>query len=968
MMPAIDLSRKAARSLLERVRRIDLSSYSDEGLKGAFADLRDQAQRNGAVAVMPTVFAIVAEIVNRRLAIRPTDEQLLAGMHLFNGSIVQMNAGEGKTVAGAFAAALQVVLGRSVHVVTANEYLADRDAQLLRPVYEFLGISVGAVLGYMDDGERRYNYRKDVVHGPMREFGFDFLRDNLKTGRRGQVQRGFDVAIVDEVDHALIDEAFTPMIISGSPIGNRRATAKVRKAVDGLIDRQHDIAQGLADQLDAAGNVPSFPRSLPPARFPAFAGMTGEGRRESINLAAKLLLADPGNATLLRYFADNPECLKRAKLAAESLLTSPNSWEDGDLSPLFYAIDPDSRYVTLTELGRDHLVRDLGPFYDGTALEAELGGLRERYDLPLPERRRKSKEIGRRLARQYGLGNQVYQMLRACLLLKRDVDYLVNDGSLVLIDRATGRPKVDFVYQHGLQSALELKEGLTPRPETETLGQITVEGLVKRYKHLSGMTGTVAGSADEFQRRYGLRVVELPPSNPLRRVDLPDRVYLNNKDKTAAIIDQVIACRRVGQPVLVGTVTVEDSQELGWLLREHDIPHNLLNAVTSDEEARTVRDAGAFGAVTVATNMAGRGTDILLEPGLNARVARQCARTGQAAEHFMGLRVIGSEMNKSARIDLQLNGRSGRQGEYGVTETFLSLEDRLLGFHAESILKMRKSRKVDDAGRTFFSGKAVDDLIGLVQKEAEHEAEAQRGLMQDYASVLDRHTDLFYQHRRGIMESNDLRQLWARLANDMAGRLCADHLREVTLESYQFQFDQMADEILLDYRVDCSSLKGWDLTELSGELGGLFVSGLEELESRVGTAGFASLSRLLYLKTCDDLWKTHLIELQEAISNQMLSGHSHKSAVARYVGRSFKAWDDFMGRVNSDFLSRLLIFPIDGMDRQSSPPVQVHEDIRTLIAQVPMAHHPKEGAGPLPPSFPQRRESGLGAGRGERRD
>ncbi len=1052
MTPVIDLSPKPARALLERVHRIDLSSCSDEGLKDAFADLGEQARLSGVEEVLPPVFAIVSEVVNRRLALRPTDEQLLAGMHLFNGSIVQMNAGEGKTVAGAFAAVFQAALGRSVHVVTANEYLAARDAELLTPVYESLGISVGAVIGYMDDGERRHNYRKDVVYGPMREFGFDFLRDNLKTSGRDQVQRGFDVAIVDEVDHALIDEAFTPMIISGSPLGTRRATSKVKKAVNSLISLQRDIAQGLANQLTASGlitpsgaaspkginpsppsfppaqesntSLPSSPRSLSPARFPAYAGMTGKwGResnpsqssfppsRESINVAAKLLLADPHNTVLRRYFADNPERLKRAKLAAESLLTSPHSWQDGDLSPLLYAIDPDSRYVTLTESGRDDLAQTLGPFYDGTALEAELDVLRERFDLPLTERRRKAKEIGRRLARQYGLGNQVYQMLRAYLLLKRDVDYLVNDGSLVLIDRATGRPKVDFVYQHGLQSALEMKEELTPRPETETLGQITVEGLVKRYKHLSGMTGTATGSADEFQRRYGLRVVELPPSNPLRRIDLPDRVYLNNNDKNGAIVDQVVACRRVGQPVLVGTITVEDSQELSRLLRERGIPHNLLNAVTSEEEARIVRGAGAFGAVTVATNMAGRGTDILLEPGLNDRITRRCAQTGEAidpssrlsreacprpgfppsrerqgkgggkpdeAGHFMGLRVIGSEVNKSARIDLQLNGRSGRQGESGVTQTFLSLEDRLLGFHAESILKMRKHRKVDEAGRAFFEGKAVDELIDSVQKTAEHEAEAQRGLMQDYASVLDRHTDFFYQHRRQVMEPNALPQLLARLTNDVAARLAADYLPEVTLESYPLQFGEMADEILLDYRVDCSLLKGCDLTELPGELGALFVSGLEEMESRLGTAGFASLSRLIYLRTCDDLWKTHLVELQEAVSNQMLSGHSHKSAVARYVSRSFKAWDEFMGRVKSDFLSRLLAFPIDRMDSQPSlspvfpaqagnrvegrhPPVQLHEDVRALIAQVPMAHRPEERAGHFLPRL-SRKGGNLGRG------
>ena len=240
--------------------------------------------------------------------------------------------------------------------------------------------------------------------------------------------------------------------------------------------------------------------------------------------------------------------------------------------------------------------------------------------------------------------------------------------------------------------------------------------------------------------------------------------------------------------------------------------------------------------------------------------------------------------------------------------------------------------------------------------------------MQDYASVLDRHTDLFYQHRREVMDSNVLPQLWARLANDVAARLAVDYLPQVTLESYPFQFDRMADEILLDYRVDCSFLTGCDLTELPGELGGLFVSGLEGLEARLGTTEFASLSRLLYLNICDDLWKAHLIMLQEAISNQMLSSHSHKSAVARYVSWSFKAWDEFMERVERDFLSRLLTFPIDRMDRQPPLRVQVHEDVPVLIAQVPMARHPQEGAGALPPSFPQRREFGPGAGRGERMD
>ena len=914
-------SKDRPQSILAKARRLDFSGHENGGLRADLMRLKYEARQSHTEDLLEDLlaqaFGITAEAVTRQLGIRPTDEQLLAGAHLFDGSIAQLAAGEGKTVAAAFPAVAHALLGRAVHVVTANDYLASRDAELLGPVYRSLGIGVSPVLGYMEDDERRQSYGKDVVYGAMREFGFDFLRDNLKTVGDELVQGKLEAVIIDEVDHALIDEAFTPMIISGGRVGGRAPVVKVRKAVSRLIDRQREVAQGIAGQL---------------ARW---AGSAGERTR----LMARLLLAEPDNPELKRLLAEQPGALKQASLVAELDRA-------GLASGLLYVIAPDKRYVTLTDEGREILVRQLGPFYDGRPLEEQLEALETHGHLAAGERRRRAREVRRRLARQYELGNQVHQMLRACLLLHRDVDYLVTEGRIVLIDRATGRPKADCVYQHGLQSAVEAAEGITPRPETETLGQISVEGFITRYRWISGMTGTAASSADEFRQRYGLKVVELLPARPLKRADLGCRVYLNKRDKALAIVDEVAAAHRIGQPVLVGTLSVEDSQALSGLLTERGISHNLLNAVHSDEEARTVREAGAFGAVTVATNMAGRGTDILLEPGLDDRIAGQWALLPERdrPDFPSGLRVIGTETNYSPRIDLQLSGRSGRQGNFGVAQGLLSLEDRLLNLYADGILKLVQCRNTDSAGRTYFAGPAVDAHVRSVQRVFEREAEEQRSLLSDYTAVIDRQTDLFYRHRREAMGSPAFKgrglelgpglelERSLELARSLAGRLSADYFAEVTPEHYPARFVRFADELRLDYQVDCSALWGCDLTLLPAQLGRLFLDRLDELEREVGSSNFNHLAVLLYLNTCDEQWNGHLSDLQGSILNQTLSYKSHKSAVAAYVRESFRAWDEFLERVETEYLSQLLTFPVDRFHPRVSAPVRVHEDARALMA------------------------------------
>ena len=1053
------LAPKAIQRVLDMIRRYDFQQYSDGDLRIALMRLKYRAQDRGSDDFLPCGFAIVEEVVDRRLGVwklfddsfhrqnfqvyrdsaarilesqcqvggadlpdadagdlgadggaivaamvtvaqerkvrrlwdillpaqfyqavrrqdaggllrfRATDEQLLAGLHLYQGSVVQMNAGEGKTIAAAFPAVLHTLQGNSVHIITANDYLAARDADLLAPVYESLGIGVGAVLGYMEDEERRHDYRRAIVYSTMRELGFDFLRDNLKVTPSDRVQGNLEVAIIDEVDHALIDEAFTPMIISGTPIGNNRAIGRVKKLVLEMIGLQGNLARCLAERASQPG--------------------TSSG--DQLRILAQLLLAEPDNPTLRSYFGDNPRWLKQVRALADQDYPSLTS-------ELLYAIDPENRFVTLAEKGRDFLEQHLGPFYDGGELEESLDALAAGGNLPLAERRKKASGITRQLARQYNLGNHVYQVLRACLLLKRDVDYLVDEGSIVLIDQHTGRPKADCIYQQGLQTALEAKEGVTPNPECETLGQISVEGFIAGYEQICGMTGTALGSADEFQQEYGLKVTALPPSQPLMRVDLGYKVYLTRRDKISAMVDEVIFRHRMGQPVLVGTQTVEQSEELSRYLSEVAVPHRLLNAVTTHAEAQIIKDAGKIAAVTVATNMAGRGTDILLEPGLNNSIARRCVstihellsneagcvavgchsaeqadilsaelnlsnlfstvreggedrqeirvtlrggdsnKTGlRRLEFALGLYVIGTEINDTPRIDLQLNGRSGRQGEFGLTQTFLSLEDRLINLEADGVLKLTRRRQVDPAGRTYFAGKEIARHVEKVQKNAQREGEVQRNLIRDYAAVLDRQTHLFYRCRQQIIESDSMKEMCRNVVEERASRLVAQYLSSETDELYCVQFDRLAEEVRLDCGADCSNLYGCDLNLLPGELGRLFIAKLDRLESRAGVRVFSDMVKLIFLQTCDELWRSHIAELRDSISSQLLASLSHNSAVASYVRRSFEAWRGFWERVNAEFLSRLATFPLNQIDASPPTQFQVSDEVEMLLAGRPMA-------------------------------
>ena len=1019
-------------SLLSRTRGLDYSSLSDEEMRDAVLGLPDRTREASSGELLPDCFAIVAEAIDRRLGVwklfdepsttgaaaeyaspvaaiiaevsrqrrhsrdgdillpagfyqsaragdeegrlqfRATDEQLLAGVHLSHGRVVQMDAGEGKTAAIAFAAALHAIMGRRVHVITANDYLAERDAALLEPIYRSLGLSSGAVLGHMEDAERRHIYQRNIVYAAMRELGFDHLRDGLRSSAGDMVQQPLDVAIVDEADHALIDEAFTPLIISGNPMGGTRIAVRVDRAVAEMIGLQRELTAELASD----------------------AGTPEGGPVPATRLLATLLLADPDNPALQAWFAARPQIRRRATALAED--------ESADLSSvLFFAVHPGGRIVTLAENGRRHLERKLGRFHSDAAVD---------FAAPRGRKQRRSQHaaLSRRAARRYALENQVSQALTAHLLLKRDIDYLVRmgveqngvgDDGVVLIDPHTGRPKPDSIYQHGLQSAVEAREGVPVRPNAETLAQTSVAGYASRYRSLAGITGTAVPAADEFRRKYGLEVAVVPPARASGRSSLPPCVYLNREDKLSALVDEVAARHRVGQPVLVSTRTVEQSEEVGRHLEERGIPHRVLNAVTTHAEATIVRDAGSFGAVTVATHMAGRGTDILLEPALDDLIAESCAAeigraldaeinavgavnvscpsheqagillerlrengrfhtkdadggcgirvtlSGREAigepaselEFALGLCVIGTEVHDSSRITLQLNGRSGRQGQFGLTQTFLSLEDRLVNLEAEAILKLSRCLRTGAAGRAFYQGGEVTRRIERLQANADRESETQRSFTQDYAAELDRQADLYQRRRRQVMDAAGdipaIEELWTGAAARLAATLATSYLGPDTDDDYMARFEALSGGLLQEYGVDCRSLYGLDLSLVPRELESLLIARIRTRASEAGTGSFPELARLLYLRVCGELWPAHLSLLRDSIASQLLSGRYHKSAVAMYISRCSQHWQEFWERVDAESLSRLATMPLTHATEAAPPAVSVSIETERLLSR-----------------------------------
>lgn len=852
------------------------------------------------------------------LAFRPSRQQIVSAALLTRGVIVEMDAGEGKTVSTGIAALALAATGSRVHVLTANDYLARRDAERLAPIYESLGVSVGEVVSPMDEDERRSSYSQTIVYSTVREIGFDYLRENLRTPSEGPVQSGFDTAIVDEADHVLVDQSRTPLIISDVAAEDTATFERTHRAVKEILDLQSREVVRTERGL-RSGVVPDVESEL-----------------------AMLYAADPENATLKRLAGEQGR-------SRQSLLARLAEVEDtpfaGDFENRFYyRVDDQSTTVRFTDRGESNLDAALRPGDSG---------------------------------RRWAAHSQAHQFLRAYILFDADTDYVIEENSVVLVDPFTGRLLPDNRYMDGLQPALEAKEGLPPKPEGHTLAQITIPGLMARYGRVSGLTGTAVEAEEDFRRDFGMPTVRVPPTHPSARTDFPPTVVGDAEAQRSALLAQVINWRAIGRPVLIGTASVAQSELISSLLHAKGVRHQLLNAVNSDREAQIVRDAGRFGAVTVATNMAGRGTDILLEPGLNRRILNaasavitsepktgyhiDCPTRAEASvltaelrslggigtvtqddtvvrvapvdptsgpsnrfEFGLGLCVIGVALNAEARIDRQLRGRAGRQGAFGTTKMIVSAEDPPISFsrHARSLNRTRPGDTRRIAG-----------LVHSIQSDSSADNRWQTAQSRGYASVIEAQTLAYYRWRRQITAAANWLHEGSELNNRWAENLTAEAFEPLAEVGYESVFDRMQISLWSEIGVDIERLYGLGETAMARGIGEMLSGLLSDRCERMGPERFDVASREAMLATAAQLWPEHLENLRDASLNCAIAGPTHQTAVCLFVDLSHRSFLAFLEEVGQRAAPRLLdLTAPDTVTCDSSIDIPLDDEILSVLA------------------------------------
>lgn len=823
------------------------SKMTDEELRGMTDALKGRLASGETLdAILPDAFAVVREASERTLWIKPYPVQVLGAIALHNGDIAEMKTGEGKTLVSTMAAYLNALTGDGVHVVTVNDYLAKRDCEWMGKIYTFLGLKVGLLLPFMDEELRHEAYLSDITYGTNSQFGFDYLKDNMVISPKDIVQRGRNFAIIDEADSILIDEARTPLIISGmgdKPTDSYHAADRFVKSLTGLKIKEN------------------------------------ENRK-----------------TYIEYNSD-------------------------------YVVEEKGKSVSLTEKGTRKAEK-----------EFQIKNLADIENL--------------------NLSHHINQALRANTLMDRDVDYIVSDsGEIIIIDQFTGRQMYGRRYSNGLHQAIEAKEGVEIKKETQTLATITIQNYFRTYNKLAGMTGTAKTEEKEFQEIYNLRVIEIPTNKPMLRQDFPDAIYKTEKAKLQAIVEEVKGCHEKGQPVLVGTVSIEKSEKLSRLLQAEKIPHNILNAKNHEKEAEIVAQAGRRGAVTISTNMAGRGTDILLggnpsfllkqevystfpEEKADRLLAKDLdagfltaedvstflnlkkeieAKVKEDAEYVKsvgGLFVLGSERHESRRIDNQLRGRAGRQGDPGCSRFFLSLSDDLLRlFGGDKMYALVDSMGLDESSP--ISSSVISTTVERAQKALEGKNFAIRKHVLLYDNVLNEQRNIIYKERNKVLLGEDLSQSIEGMMQDYIDAALPLYLNG--------QYPEEWDLTGLALHFKDTFLSGNEFASMSQEeIMSLTPEKVREIlydtlhllykskEGSVSPPIMRSVERFILLRVIDSYWVDH-IDLMSHFKNEVgLMAYGQIDPLTEYKKEGYNMFTEMLGLIKHDFISHLCKYEASG--------------------------------------------------------
>ena len=856
-----------------------------------------KAEQGALGLVMVEAFAIIKDVSRRMCGsswkvsgqditweMIPYDVQLIGAIILHNGKVAEMKTGEGKTLVATMPIYLNALTGRGVHVITVNDYLAQRDAEWMGEVYKRLGLSVGYILNSMDNSERRDMYKKDITYGTNNEFGFDYLRDNMSLRKEDKVQRGHAFAIVDEVDSVLIDEARTPLIISGAvdaPVDETFTTLK--PGVQQLVKKQTELVADLV--RDAQKFIDAGDES---------------------NAGLKLLQAQrgmPKHKLVMKIFQETGMLKLAHDVESEHIRDKKMHEVDDDL---FFSIEEKSHVMDITEKGRNIL----SPEKPETFIIPDLGELLlevdENESLNKQEKEKEREKAHQLHAQRSGTIHNFNQLLKAYTLYEKDVEYVLENGKVMIVDEFTGRVLPGRRYSDGLHQALEAKENVRIEKETQTLATITIQNYFRLYDKLAGMTGTAETEAEELGSIYALDVTVIPTHRSISREDREDLVYKTKREKYNAVIDEIIECHKKGQPVLVGTISVEISELLARMLKRKSIPHSVLNAKQHKSEAEVVSRAGQTGAVTIATNMAGRGTDIKLVSGI---------------KEIGGLHIIGTERHESRRIDLQLRGRSGRQGDPGSSRFYLSLEDDLMRLFSSDKVAAIMDRMGIEEGEV-ISAKMVTRAISNAQKKVEVRNYGIRKHLLEYDDVMNQQRQVIYDIRNQALSGDDASDSVSQLLTDFVDdeievqkQLGApdtwewDYLRQ-HLSSHilvDISFEKIKDDLGND-DPSPENISGWIIERAKA-----IYKAKESLLDEETMKGF---ERFVILRTIDDKWKDHLYGMDQLREGINLRAYGQKNPLLEYKSEGFKMFQDMMSDMNAVTVQRLFRTQIQGQEQQ----------------------------------------------------
>jgi preprotein translocase subunit SecA len=901
----------------------------------------------------------------------PFDVQVGGAIALHEGSISEMATGEGKTLAAVMPLYLNALNKRGAHLITVNDYLARRDAEWMGRIYEFLGLTVGFLQNEMGPEERKSVYESDITYGTNNEFGFDYLRDNMKLNSEYQVQRIHQYAIVDEVDSVLVDEARTPLIISGPVQGSSRDEnfSFLRTKIEGLVRKQKRLINDLMSEAEKAA---------------ASEGEDGEG---DYDLGVKLLLAQRGDPKNKKF----TKLRKQAGFERMMLSTEAGFMRDKNLheldEELFFVVDEKGNTVDLTEKGRNNLSKEDRELFVLPDLSIEVERIDSDDSIDPAEKIRKKDAAYRRYAEKSEVIHNFSQLMKAYSLFEKDVDYVVQDGKVMIVDEFTGRLMAGRRFSDGLHQALEAKEKVRIEGETQTFATITLQNYFRMYDKLAGMTGTAETEEEEFHKIYGLVVNVIPTNRPVRRIDYDDIIFRTKREKYAAIIKETKRLHEAGLPVLVGTVTVEVSETLSRMLKRDGIPHNVLNAKQHQSEAEIVRAAGKVGAVTIATNMAGRGTDIKLDKGI-VQCERCCIlcetpdgcaecpntekKTDCAEDVPCGLQIIGTERHESRRIDRQLRGRSGRQGDPGASRFFISLEDDLMRLFGSERISAVMDRLGAEEGE-IITHPFITKAIEKSQKKVELYNFGIRKRLLEYDDVMNKQREVIYGRRNSILDTDDLDGMVHGLIDNVIDQVTDGYMPLETLpEEWDIEGAAGELETIFLIKFDLSGLSEKDRKEEEKIIAHLQVEARKAFELRksmIPDEIMLQLEKMIMLQSIDEKWMDHLRELDNLREGIHFRSYAQKDPLVEYKQEAFTMFSDMVDDIDRTVLWGLFHARVDSPEkterRQPRREVAMHKTVETYAAaqspqQAPAQPQPPGGgigpAGPRPAVQPQQRE------------